>query len=253
MGGGGFLEALNKCVNPGSMAVGVKIIKDESLIEGVKLRVKDKKINICQQIAYSRYYGWPTYITSAHSFCVLGSACAGLIEPPERVMKGEVNCSVYQKTPEAAVKMQEMMPRLPAGTKGVLTFPLSRPIEGIEPDCAVIYMNTAQSMRMVQAFLYAEGGDLVFKTSGDAGVCSRGVAETILEKKPVVEIPCLGDRRFAMAQDHEMITAFPWEMADEVAEGLISTHKAGIRYPIPFQMPEGCDLPEPYTTREEDI
>lgn len=123
-----------------SMAVGVKIIKDESLIEGVKLRVKDKKINICQQIAYSRYYGWPTYITSAHSFCVLGSACAGLIEPPERVMKGEVNCSVYQKTPEAAVKMQEMMPRLPAGTKGVLTFPLSRPIEGIEPDCAVIYM-----------------------------------------------------------------------------------------------------------------
>ena len=244
-------KVLDKTIKPATQAVAVSLLK-EGIPDNVKVKVRNKDISICQQIAYSRMYGWSTYITSDNSHCVLGAACAGLVKAPERVLSGEVNLGVYQKDEAAAKAMQQQMPRIDDKIKGVLTYPLTRPVEDYEADLVVLYINTAQAMRMIQAFLYHEGGELAFKTSGDAGVCSRGVAECYLEQKPVVEIPCLGDRRFAMAQDHEVITAFPISYANKVAEGLEATHKAGIRYPIPFQLPDECHLPPAFTLKEED-
>jgi uncharacterized protein (DUF169 family) len=116
-----------------------------------------------------------------------------------------------------------------------------------------MYVNSAQAMRFIQAFLYKEGGEFVSKSSGDAGVCSRGVAEVYNTGKPVIEIPCLGDRRFAMAQDFEVIVGFPYAYISELVEGLEATHKNGIRYPVPFQIPELCDLPLSYITNENDF
>ena len=36
-----------------------------------------------------------------------------------------------------------------------------------------------------------------------------------------------------MAQDHEMLFTIPADKVDQVVTGLIETHKAGLRYPIP--------------------
>lgn len=243
-------KVFNETLKLQTLPVGVNLFPDEK--NDLKVRVKDKKITICQQIAYSRYYGWSTLCDKYTSFCVLGASCTGLIKTPERVKAGDVNCHVYQKDKDAASNMQAFMPRISDTIKNVLTYPLSRPVDGINPDVIVFYANTAQTMRMVQAFLYHEGGEFNFKSSGDAGVCSRGVAETYKTQKPVIEIPCLGDRRFAMAQDSEMIVAFPCSQAERVIEGLSATHKAGIRYPIPFQIPEHCDLPPTFITSDSD-
>lgn len=246
-----LLNVFNETLKPQTFPVGVNLLKTHH--ENLNVRVKNKKITICQQVAYSRYYGWSTLCDKYSSFCVLGASCSGLIRIPERVVNGEVNCGVYQKNSEAAQKMQELMPRISDEIYGVLTYPINRPLEGLLPDLVVFYCNTAQAMRMVQAFLYHEGGEFNFKSSGDAGVCSRGIAEVYKNQKPVIEIPCLGDRRFAMAQDFEMIVAFPYLYAEIVIEGLTCTHKAGIRYPIPFQMPENCELPKIFTTLKSDL
>ncbi len=246
-----LISTLNKTVIPQTAPVAVKIIRGK--IELPKIKVSNKKMTICQQIAYSRYYGWSTLASKENSFCVLGASCAGLIKTPDRVINGEVNCNVYQKDINAARKMQVNMPRIESGTLQVLTYPITRPLENIEPDLIVLYANSAQTMRFIQAFLYREGGEFTFKTSGDAGVCSRGVAEVYNTKKPNIEIPCLGDRRFAMAQDFEIIISFPYSYIDELIEGLEATHKNGIRYPIPFQLPEICDLPHDYITDEKDL
>ncbi len=148
--------------------------------------------------------------------------------------------------------MQQMMPRVAPGVAGVLTYPLSRPPEGITPDLVVIYVNFAQAMRFTQAFLYEQGGEFVMKTSGDAGVCSRAVAQVALTGEPTIEIPCMGDRRFALAQDHELMVGIPFDWLERTAKGLSATHKAGIRYPIPFQIPVECELPQDYITSEQD-
>lgn len=248
----GFLATVKETVNPATQAVGVNLIRDAEVIAGQKIRLRDKHLAVCQQIAYSRYYGWSTWCTAETSHCVLGAAAVGLVAPPERVLSGAVNCSVYQKDELAARAMQQSMPRLSERIAGVLTYPLSRPPAGLEPDLVVLYVNGAQAMRFIQAFLYHQGGEFVMKSSGDAGVCARGIAQVAKTGEPVVEIPCLGDRRFAMTQDHELIVGIPAGWLERTAVGLAATHKAGIRYPIPFQIPERCELPPTFTTGAED-
>jgi uncharacterized protein (DUF169 family) len=248
-----FLKIVTETVNPATQIVGVNLVDDAMQIEGKKIRVRDERLAVCQQIAYSRLYGWSTWCDSGSSHCVLGAACAGLIDPPDRVIKGEVNCGVYQQDQPAAARMQQQMPRLPVGVAGLLTYPLSRPIDGMTPDLVVVYVNTAQAMRFVQAFLYESGGEFIMKSSGDAGVCSRAVAQVALTDEPTMEIPCMGDRRFALAQDHEMIVGIPASWLERTATGLAATHKAGIRYPIPFQIPSSCHLPPSFTTADTDL
>lgn len=247
-----FLTTLKETVNLATQPVGVSIVRDAALVEGKKIRVKGQRLAVCQQIAYSRMYGWSTWADQQTTHCVLGAACAGIIAPPARVLDGSVNIGIYQKDQAAAAAMQQAMPRLPAGTAGLLTFPLARPVEGIAPDLVVVYLNPAQAMRFVQAFLFHKGGEFVMKSSGDAGVCSRAVAQVYLTGEPALEIPCLGDRRFAMTQDHELCVGIPVSWLERTTEGLAATHKAGIRYPVPFQIPAGCDLPPDYITAGDD-
>jgi uncharacterized protein (DUF169 family) len=247
-----FLETVEETVNPATQVVGVNLIRDTALLEGKKIRVRGKRLAICQQIAYGRMYGWSTVTDKSTAHCVLGAACAGLIVPPERLLDGTVNNKVYQKDQAAASTMQRAMPRLPADVKAVLTHPIARPVDGFIPELVVLYCNSAQAMRLIQAFLYHEGGEFVMKSSGDAGVCSRAVAQVILTDQPAVEVPCLGDRRFAMTQDHELCIGIPFSWLERVTEALAATHRAGIRYPVPYQLPDECHLPHDYITCEAD-
>jgi uncharacterized protein (DUF169 family) len=247
-----FLTTLKETVNPATQPVGVNLLRNVAAVAGVKIRVRGQRLTICQQIAYSRLYGWSTWVDKETSHCVLGAACAGLIAPPQRVLNGSVNAGIYQADQAAAATMQQAMPRVPVGVAGVLTYPLARPVAGLEPELVVVYCNTAQAMRLVQAFLYHEGGEFVMRSSGDAGVCSRGVAQVAISGEPTVEIPCLGDRRFAMTQDFELLVGIPAAWLERTAQGLAATHKAGIRYPVPFQIPSACELPPDYITAEED-
>ena len=247
-----FLATVKETINPATQPVGVNLIRNAAQLEGLKIKVRGKRLAICQQIAYSRMYSWSTLADAATSHCALGAGCTGLILPPQRVMDGTVNTGVYQKTQGGAAAMQQMMPRVEPGVAGVLTYPLARSFAGLAPDLVVIYVNSAQAMRFTQAFLYHQGGEFIMKTSGDAGVCSRAVAQVMLTGAPTVEIPCMGDRRFAMAQDHELIVGIPFEWLERTAEGLAATHKAGIRYPVPFQIPAACELPPDYITSEQD-
>lgn len=247
-----FLSVVKETVNPSTQPVGVNLVRDTALIDGLKIKVRGKRLAICQQIAYSRMYSWSTWTDAETGYCAIGAACTGMILPPQRVIDGTVNTGVYQETREAAAAMQKMMPKVQSGVAGVLTYPLSRPFAGLTPDLVVIYLNSAQAMRFVQAFLYQQGGEFVMKSSGDAGVCSRGVAQVALTGEPTIEIPCMGDRRFAMTQDHELIVGIPYAWLERTAQGLAATHKAGIRYPIPFQIPSECELPAEYVTSDQD-
>lgn len=247
-----FLKTVMETVNPATQPVGVNLVRDSTQIEGLKIKMRDKRLAICQQIAYSRMYSWSTWTDSGTGHCAIGAACTGMIQPPERIMNGSVNTGVYQETEQAAQSMQALMPRVQSGVAGVLTYPLIRPFKEMTPDLVVLYVNSAQAMRFVQAFLYHQGGEFVMKSSGDAGVCSRAVAQVALTGEPTVEIPCLGDRRFALAQDHELIVGIPFAWLKRSADGLAATHKAGIRYPIPFQIPTECALPAEYITSEDD-
>lgn len=89
-----FLEAVTRTVNPATSPVGVNLVRDAAALGQAKVRLRDRRINVCQQVAYSRYYGWSTWVDGAHSHCALGAAAAGLVGLPERIREGGVNAGV---------------------------------------------------------------------------------------------------------------------------------------------------------------
>jgi phosphatidylethanolamine-binding protein (PEBP) family uncharacterized protein len=50
-------------------------------------------------------------------------------------------------------------------------------------------------------------------------------------------LSCNGGRVFGMAQNTEMVFAFPWNLAEELMDGLEGTHRGGIRYAGPCPPP----------------
>ena len=72
-----------------------------------------------------------------------------------------------------------------------------------------VYANSAQVLRLVHAALYRNGGRVV-STSGGRVDCAEIVIQTMSTNEPKVILPCTGDRVFGMAQDTEMVFAFPW-------------------------------------------
>lgn len=128
-----FVETLTRTVNPATQPVGVTFVPDLAALASAKIRLRDRRLTICQQVAVSRYYGWSTLTTSASAHCALGAAAVGLVQLPARVRDGSVNTGVYQKDQPAAARMQAALPRLATPQQGCLTFPLSRPSTPARP------------------------------------------------------------------------------------------------------------------------
>lgn len=210
------------------------------------------KINICQQTALARFYGWPHASRPKDQICVLGAACVGMIAVPERVSKGEINCGVYQHDLPTAESMQDYLPKVDKRYEALVTFPLSKVPEGVEPMGVIIYGNSAQMMRLIQADLWSSGGEFRMASSGDAGLCSRGIAQIVNTGQPTLEIPCVGDRRFAATQDTEIIFAFPAGRTEKILKGLAATYRTGSRYPVPPQMDE-AHMPKGFFVVEGDL
>ena len=68
------------------------------------------------------------------------------------------------------------------------------------------------------------------------GVCADTISNAMLTGELQVAFPCLGDRRFGLAMDSDLIASIPFVIVEEILEGMEKTHKAGTRYPIPYQI-----------------
>jgi len=93
-----FLTTVKDTVNPATQPVGVNLVKDPVVLDGHKVRVKDQRLTICQQIAYSRMYNWSTWTDAESAHCVLGAGVTGLIERPGRVVSGAVTRRFISRT-----------------------------------------------------------------------------------------------------------------------------------------------------------
>jgi uncharacterized protein (DUF169 family) len=58
------------------------------------------------------------------------------------------------------------------------------------------------------------------------------IITVIKEDKCRYIVPGNGDRIFGMTQDYEMAFFIPPSKVDNLLDGLLKTHKAGVRYPI---------------------
>nr|MDO8079802.1 DUF169 domain-containing protein [Candidatus Freyarchaeota archaeon] len=228
-------EKLNKYLRLATFPIGVKLLENKEELKNIsKLKRPEKKLALCQIFSYSRYYGWTMGLTEEENICPLAEIAVGFVKPYDIFLEGYFFLGRYHETQEAAKKTSEMIPKMPHEKFSAI---VSGALERIDydPDLVIIYGNSAQILRIIQGALWKEGGRLTISTFGDA-VCADTITNAYLTGKLQVALPCLGDRRFGLAMDSDLVASIPLGIIDSVIEGLEGTHKAGSRYPIPYEI-----------------
>src|SRR5574341_1514322 len=217
-----------------------------------KVRIPSKhlgvKVAICQAMAIARRYGWTMEVSGDDLSCPIAKAVFGFAERNEFYTSGALAEGMYASCGEAGAKFEEALAKFAPGECGsVVAGPLGR--VNFVPETVLVYGNSAQVLRLLNACLYKKGGSLKSEFSG-RGDCSDIVIRGRKTGEPQVILPCYGDRVFGMAADDEMAFTFPFALAGEVLEGLEKTHAGGVRYPIPVYLRFQADFPKSYQELE---
>jgi uncharacterized protein (DUF169 family) len=210
-------ESLNLYIKPQTFPLALKLCRSESdLPERLRMPMRDLgyQVALCQAIGMARRYRWTLAVGKDDQCCLGGALAMGFIAGP----------------PEGLPILAQAEKRLEIGKYSHL---LMAPIEtaDFEPDVVVIYGNSAQVYRLVQAASMATGHDVSSSASGGAD-CGDMVARTVLNNECQFILPSGGDRVFGGTQDDEVVFTMPPDKVEMVLKALEDTHKAGFRYPI---------------------
>ncbi len=250
-----YEDTLNQYLRLGSFPVAIKFLKswDEAPPKARRpARDLDHRFTTCQAIATSRRYGWTLALGREDSSCVLGAIALGLERRLPAYTEGNLCVDLYTESLEAGRLSEASVPTLPEGAfVGVVTAPLGR--AAFTPDSIVIYGNSAQIMRLGQAWLWKRGGTLDSPFRGRIDCADLAIAP-FLSGEPQMIVPCTGDRIFGQVQDHEVAFSFPFAVIDEIIEGLEATHKAGAtRYPVTNWMTYTGGFPPSYDAHRQEL
>ncbi len=214
-------EKLNRYLRLNTFPVAVKFLTTwEDAPERAKRPQRDmrNRFTTCQAISMCRRFGWVIALGREDSSCVLGAMALGLEKRLPQYSEGNLCVDLYTRNLEAGRLSEESVPKLPQGKYvGVAVAPLNR--TDFEPDVIVIYGNSAQIMRLGQAYLWSRGGVLQSDFRGRIDCADLAIAP-LLSGEPQMIVPCTGDRIFGQVQDHEVAFSFPFSLADEIVEGL---------------------------------
>ncbi|MFX1468094.1 MAG: DUF169 domain-containing protein, partial [Promethearchaeota archaeon] len=223
---------LNRYLRLATFPVAVKLLEDPNELEEIKfLKRPENEMVICQIFSFARYYGWTMGCTKEENLCPLAGIAVGFEESHKLFEEGAFFIGRYNETKEAAKKTTQSIPKIPFGKYNAI---LSGALHRIDydPDIILIWGNSAQMMRIIQGYLWKKGGRVSMSTFCD-GVCADTISKTMLTGDLQIAFPCLGDRRYGNATDSDLIASIPFGIIDKILQGMVETHKAGTRYPIP--------------------
>ena len=197
------------------------------------------KITMCQGWTMARRIGWTMGLTKDDMKCTPNLLAYGFLEleNPDTLIEA-FRAMDYYESDEAAREMIAGFTSLEPGEySGICISPLSW--TRVEPDLAIIYCNSAQAMRLIQAMIYHTGERIESSHAGLAASCVEGILGTFVTRKPNVVIPGGGDRVFAATQDHEIAITLPREILEESVTSLKKAgFSKGMRYPLPISLTE---------------
>jgi len=244
-----YYDELNRYLHLRTWPVAIKYYKDGSGKPKGTIKPREP-LNACQITSLARYYGRSLYFTAEDMACIIGAVTLGLYPVPEHIKNGEI-ASLLHKTKEGAKNFVDSVSMIPYGeVKGICVAPIHQKKVTFEPDQFLMYINTAQTMRVLQGLLWERGGRVSFSSGGEWSLCADCLAQSYLTKDFTLAIPCFGDRQTALAMDDELAVCFPASMMDSILEGLQNTQIAST-YPIPFGGINSFPafMPNPYLTK----
>ncbi len=243
---------LEKHLRVSTFPVGIKsLAPGEQIPPKAKRPAKDLgvKVAICQSIGFARRYGWTLAFSGDDLSCPIAKAAFGFADRNAYYTSGALADGMYASCREAGARFEDALTKYDRGeAAAVVVGPLSR-IDWT-PDTVLVYGNSAQVLRLVNACLYEKGGSMRAETTG-RGDCTEIVIRSRKTNEPQLILPCYGDRIFGMAADDEMAFTFPFAMAEQVVKGLEGTHAGGVRYPVPVYLRYQAEFPKSYQELEK--
>jgi uncharacterized protein (DUF169 family) len=207
------------------------------------------KVAICQALSLARRYGWTMAFGGEDLACPIAKAVFGFEERNAYYTSGALADGMYAQCREAGARFEDALAKYePGEISAVVAGPLAK--VDFVPDTVLVYGNSAQVLRLLNACLFEKGGALRSEFSG-RGDCADIVIKGKKTGEPQVILPCYGDRIFGHAADEEMAFTFPFAKGDEVVRGLEGTHQGGIRYPIPIYQRFQPEFPKSYQELEK--
>ncbi|MFO7963818.1 MAG: DUF169 domain-containing protein [Desulfobacterales bacterium] len=231
-------ERLERYIRPATFPLAVNLIREETQLNfSYKTPLRDLGLQnfVCQNFNMARTYGWTMKIGPEDINCRSARALYGW----DRTKGGGGDLSdfavgLYGKDLQTLEKSYPYLYPMEEAISALVISPLCR--TKIEPDVVLIYCLPAQAMRLIQGYLFHEGGALEFTAAGRTGSCHEGVTKPIITQKPQLVILGNGDRVWGGAQDSEVMFSCPCDKLEILVDGVSATHKAGLRYPIPSYM-----------------
>jgi uncharacterized protein (DUF169 family) len=213
----------------------VKLLKHEK--EMPKEAIRPKKdlgchLSLCQGFAMSRREGKTVAMFLEDMWCYSPVLALGIAKPPEYYLEGNTYFRAHVSTLEVAANLAKNFPRLEYGKCiGVVSAPLSK--ADFKPDIVIIYCDSAQ-LRSLLAGLKYKHGELVTSTMEPNSACVQAIVPVLQSNKCQVAVPCGGDRKWALAQDDEMIFTVPEKDLVDLMLGLRHFDEEGSVFPIKF-------------------
>ncbi len=225
-------QALDTFIRPLTFPVAIKMLKLEDEIPDRTRRPFQqlgKKIAICQGVGMARKLGWAVAMGKEDMQCSLGAAPFGFFKNLDFFNEGNLAAGMFTASKEIGKTEEDLVDRYEYGVYShIIVAPLGR--TAFEPDLFMVYGNPAQIMRLIQGALYNEGGAIRSSSMGRLGCAT--IITAIKNDECRYLVPGNGDRIFGMTQDYEMAFLIPPSKVDNLIDGLLKTHKGGIRYPI---------------------
>lgn len=217
--------------------VGIRIIEEEREIPAKAKRPGDfrLKMALCQLINMSRRLGWTTVaLPDEIEVCFFPLIAFGWrqVKSKEDMAKWFSEAKYCSDSNIAERRTEDFLKDRPNLGAGVIYSPISK--LSIEPEAVLIYGNPAQIMRLIRGYVNFTGLPILSSFLGGLS-CAEALIACRKKHEAQVVVPGIGERLFAMTNDHEMAFYVPADQVDDLIRGIKNEHDMGTaRYPIPF-------------------
>jgi len=243
----GYGDKLKKYLILETQPLGIKLLRGiEEIPEYSKQPKKDLgyHLSLCQAMAISRRKSESFTMFKEDMWCFEPVIGFGFEKAPEYFLDGSNRYPGTARTLEAGKNWAKNFPHFEYGKYcGVALSPLDK--INFNPDIVLLYCNPAQLTQIMVAVNWINGNDILSRVSGHAG-CVYAIVPTLQNKQFQITVPCMGDRKRALAQNYEIIFSFPIELAKKLIIALEKLEKNNDGLPINFQQFPEYKLEESY-------
>jgi len=182
---------------------------------------------VCQVAGFARYYRRPVLVTTEEAYhCQVGGAALGFWDLEDDFKDGTRNAGSWAKDAKATARLIEG-DVIPAGSfQAALFAPLSK--MPVAPDIVLAYGTPDQMLSLVYGQIWNGGDRVKLETNGHGGTCRECIAAPYLHNELRLAITDIGERKFAMAYDYEMVAGWPYDKFEWLMEGLSGALTKGI-------------------------